>query len=480
MFNPMQTRMDTNQLVGNCGESEPKMDILDSMDIQNLRITKDIKRRAIKVSSSIIKFNSLLSYRTEKFSLSNEYHYADIENITFSFMLAAMYGMLIKVVSNMISEGCFMQSECDCRANSYGIKLWTLYLADHEAILLIIVLYYIAPETGNYGRNCVLGLIAFNILIIVVLAANIPGDIEAYNFLKYSFVILNTILQFGLNIFYFYKAKIFWKFINNYGSLWFFFIFLFQVLTFLSPYLSKIGLMIKDSEMIFLNSFHGLILIGIYALFTILMPKFLQKMQLDYTFHKFITAIDITYLSLAGLALGLLFNTRIGYWPFIFYLIVYLMNSFEIQTGIITIVFFQLIFLFKKKICRQSQLVLSTSVRSLTSKLKGGRHIFFTFSIGLRLFIIALSKQWTDHFQGYSSGCNFNIPNTSDITFTKVGILFLCDMFINGICYYINKRNGFVNIRYENPKRDLLLEALLYYFYGFLIETRIKSLLANT
>ena len=209
------------------------------------------------------------------------------------------------------------------------------------------------------------------------------------------------------------------------------------------------------------------------------MPKFLQQMQSNNSLHKFITAIDIAYLSLAGLALGLMFNTRIGYWPYIFYLIVYLMNSIEIQTGIITILFFQIIFLFKNKICRQSELFFSSPIRSLTSKLKGGRQIFFTFSIGLRLFIIALSKQWTDYFQGYSSGCNFNIPNTSDITLTKVGILFLCDMFVNGICYYINKRNGFVNIKYENPKRDLLLEAFIYYFYGFLVETRMKSLLAH-
>ena len=490
IYDPMQIRMSANQLESKHEESEQhEMDSLESLEIKKSRsleikksrsLEKKKTRQSLQISSSIIEFNSLTTYTpAAKSPLNNEYQYADIENIILSFMLAAMYGILIKVVSNMISKACYIQSECDCSNESYPIKLWTLYLADHEAILMIIVLYKIAPETTNFGKNSVLGLIALNILMISVLAVIIPGNIEAYDYLKYGFLIFNPIFQFLLMSFYFYKTKLFRKFMLSYGFFWFLILFLFQILTILSTYLAKLGLMIEDSQKIFWNSFYGLVLISLYALVSRVLPRFLEHMQSNYSFHKYIIAIDLTYLSLIGLALGLMFNTRSGYWPFIFYLIVYLINSIEIQTAIISKAISHTIFFCKKKIYTQNQPILKIPIRSPASKLKAGRQIFFTFSIGLRLICIAISNQWTDYFQGYSSGCNFNIPHTSDITFAKVGILFLCDMFVNGMCYYINKKNGFINIKYEKSTKDLLLESLIYYFYGFIIETRMKSLLAN-
>jgi len=174
----------------------------------------------------------------------------------------------------------------------------------------------------------------------------------------------------------------------------------------------------------------------------------------------------------------IMFNTKIYFWPYVVFLVYYLLMSFNLQTNLVFKFASWLKHTLQKNVSNEDKGLWLGQQRKHCHKIAAGRKIFFTLIVGIKLFSLSVSQQWTDSFTGYTTDCFFGIPQDADLTLVKVAIFVGADFLIDAICFYVNKVNRFDNIIYCNSERAIVFDALMYYFYSFIIEFNVKKLLS--
>ena len=435
----------------------------------------------LKYKNSIIEKKISIENMAKHQAKSDKHHIDFVLFFKYHFLALISYlawFILYKILQNMIGRYCFSKGNCDCSDNDIAIKIWTMVILQANLGSFIIVNYLVIPELLKESKFGMILQFNINFYILLFIGVFVDGQTQLYAEFRIVATVINAFVYWGF-VYRFLKNGIhFRKFFKTQIPILIVGMgFIFSITYFgqgMKNLLDKLGAI----NGLAVHTLCVVLIINSYKIWIFwIIPKVeIMKGDQSLLYDKHITIYEIFAIPLLAIKVGYMMQEIEINWNYYVYLVLFIFNSIELQTGVICISLKKL----HHKIINTNNKHYTVYDRSFSTKLAGGRKFVFTVIIFIKLATYMVAGEWTEHYNDNTKGCKMEIPDACyvQLSWEKIIIFTGLDIFIDILCFLYNIWTNFKNITYHIPQRSYFLQGFVYFFSSYLFELLVQKVLS--